>query len=96
MHRRVLDKKNGLNVSSLVPPKYKITAGKGKKGRNCNVTACQQLGATWYNRVMKAWYCPRCAREINLWSVKDGHGEICALDPEAEVIYDAEPEEVIT
>jgi hypothetical protein len=41
------------------------TAGKGKKGENCNVTHCQKPeSAFYYNRVMNAWYCEDCALKI--------------------------------
>ena len=51
---------------------------KGIKGGNCNVTACQKLGATWYNSATNAYYCPYCAHEINRWSRHDNNDlEIC-------------------
>jgi hypothetical protein len=39
---------------------------KGKKDGNCNVTACQQPGATWWNVGSKAYYCEGCATMINI------------------------------
>lgn len=44
---------------------------KGVKDGNCNRTACQRPGASWYNRVTQAWYCPHCARLINSHCGKD-------------------------
>ena len=38
---------------------------KGKKDGNCNVTACQQPGATWYNKSTQKYYCTKCADQIN-------------------------------
>lgn len=50
---------------------------KGKDGGNCNVTACQKPGATWWNISTRAYYCPRCADEINRWSRHDEGFDIC-------------------
>lgn len=50
---------------------------KGKRNGNCNVTACQKPGATWWNTSTRAYYCPHCAREINRWSKHDEGFEIC-------------------
>lgn len=51
----------------------KNTIGKGKEGLNCNVTACQRPNsARHFNTVMEAWYCRRCAEDIQYWSRKDG------------------------
>lgn len=50
---------------------------KGKKDGNCNVTACQKPGATWWNASTRAYYCPHCAAEINRWSRHDEGYEIC-------------------
>jgi len=38
---------------------------KGKEDGACNRQNCQEPGATWFNRVMNAWYCPPCAMRIN-------------------------------
>jgi hypothetical protein len=38
---------------------------KGKKNGSCNVTACQQPGAEYFNKSTKKYYCAACAREIN-------------------------------
>ncbi|WP_278366920.1 hypothetical protein [Marinobacter salarius] len=38
---------------------------KGKRGGRCNVTACQQPGAWYFNKSTRAYYCENCAREIN-------------------------------
>lgn len=50
---------------------------KGKQGGNCNVTACQKPGATWWNTSTRAYYCAHCASEINGWSKHDEGYEIC-------------------
>lgn len=33
--------------------------------RHCNRKACQQLGARWWNKSTRAYYCDNCARAIN-------------------------------
>ena len=33
---------------------------KGVENGNCNRTACQRSGATWYNHGSYAWYCTDC------------------------------------
>lgn len=38
---------------------------KGKKGGRCNVTACQEPGAWYFNKSTRAYYCRDCANEIN-------------------------------
>jgi hypothetical protein len=40
-------------------------ADKGVYLGKCNRTACPTRPATWWNRVMRAFYCRKCAREIN-------------------------------
>lgn len=49
---------------------------KGKYMGNCNITACQQPGATWWNRGSMAWYCRSCAKDINRFPV-EGMGKLC-------------------
>lgn len=61
-------------------------ADKGKRLGSCNVTACQRPGAYWYNKVMKAWYCTSCAREINYRPLDDGT-YLCSLDEDAKTEY---------
>lgn len=68
------------NVGKIVQEnakKVEMAALKGKQGGNCNVTACQRPGATWWNTSTRAYYCPHCAREINRWSRHDEGYEIC-------------------
>lgn len=50
---------------------------KGKQNGNCNVTACQRPGATWWNTSTRAYYCANCASEINRWSKHDEGFSIC-------------------
>jgi len=38
---------------------------KGVKGGNCNVSACQQPSATYYNKSTMKYYCKSCAAKIN-------------------------------
>jgi hypothetical protein len=64
---------------------------KGVKGKNCNITHCQQAGAVYYNRAMCAYYCSRCAHRINECPVEGG--PLCTLDEEAVAIYRATRDE---
>jgi hypothetical protein len=50
---------------------------KGKRDGNCNVSACQKHGATWFNTAMRAYYCEDCADDINYWSNHDSGHDIC-------------------
>ena len=43
----------------------KPAALKGVFGKNCNRTACQAPGATWYNHSTRMYYCHDCALDIN-------------------------------
>lgn len=46
--------------------KAKTNVAKGKRGGDCNRTACQRPGAAWwYNKTMQAYYCEGCAAAIN-------------------------------
>ena len=50
-----------------------LTEGKGKKGLNCNVTHCQKPNsAHYFNKVMKAYYCLKCATDIEAAANKSG------------------------
>jgi len=49
---------------------------KGVKNGNCNVTACQRPGATYYNKSTQAYYCADCAEAIN-WP--GGRAEVMEL-----------------
>lgn len=50
-----------------------IKPDKGKQGGSCNRTACQDsYGAFCYNHPMQAYYCIKCAREINRHQVDSG------------------------
>lgn len=42
---------------------------KGVFNGNCNREACQLPGATWYNLSTRAYYCGKCATEINSHTV---------------------------
>lgn len=42
-------------------------------GGECNRTACRRHRATWWNTVTHGFYCPDCARSINIPGAK-----ICA------------------
>jgi rubredoxin len=56
-----------LNSKPYVNPYHKeITPEKGLENGNCNRQACQKPGATWWNRGSEAWYCPECAKLINM------------------------------
>jgi len=63
-------------IGSRINEKAKA-ALKGIKDGNCNITACQKPGATWWNISTRAYYCAYCASEINRWSKYDDGVEIC-------------------
>lgn len=99
MHKRLLETQSKrLGFPSLVDQPeegyYDSTLGwvgpnkadKGKRLGSCNVTACQRLGAYWYNKVINAWYCTSCAREINYRPLEDGT-YLCSLDEKAHEEY---------
>lgn len=58
---------------------------KGQRDGNCNVTACQKPGATWWNTSTRAYYCPHCASEINRWARHDDGFEICFTSESAAI-----------
>lgn len=101
MHKRLLaSQEKRLGFKSLVDQPeiqegyYDSTRGwvgpnkpdKGKRLGSCNVTACQRPGAFWYNKVMDAWYCTGCAREINYHPLDDG-SYLCSIDEDAKTEY---------
>jgi len=53
--------------------KAKTNKLKGIKGGDCNVTQCQEAGASSFNPPMRAYYCEQCA--INIRSASVRHGE---------------------
>jgi len=59
---------------------------KGKKGGRCNVTACQQPGAWYFNKSTRAYYCQECANEVNYFGGRSltlelyGTPLLCELD----------------
>lgn len=63
---------------------------KGIKGGDCNVTQCQEPGASCYNEPMRAYYCKNCATNINK-SSRETFGEpICKI--KEDYTYDHERE----
>ena len=54
---------------------------KGLRGKNCNRQACQKPPATYFNNSTKAWYCEKCADELNHWSLQISSEKICEYDP---------------
>jgi len=57
----------------MIKRNTELTPGKGKEGENCNVTACQEPeSAFYYNKVMHAYYCEHCARDIERFAQMDG------------------------
>jgi hypothetical protein len=52
---------------------------KGVFDGNCNIEDCQQpiAGNNWYNTSTRAYYCTKCARQINYWSMRDERKTIC-------------------
>lgn len=48
------------------PPTTKCTkTGKGEKGGTCNVSACSNTNALYFNKSREKYYCKACADEIN-------------------------------
>lgn len=56
---------------------------KGDFNGECNVTACSERGATWFNRATLGHYCERHARLINEAAVDRGMEPLCTLAAEA-------------
>jgi rubredoxin len=54
---------------------------KGKHNGNCNRTACQRPGATWYNPIMDSYYCPPCGMRLNDSLAEFGPSKMCRHDP---------------
>lgn len=53
-------------------------SGKGEKDGRCNRTACgSRRDVVWYNRGSRAYYCKRCAFEINRYNFS---GEVLCVD----------------
>jgi hypothetical protein len=57
---------------------------KGTENGNCNRTACQKPGATWFNHSTLKFYCPACASLLNEANRVDamkhfGH-DLCTLN----------------
>ena len=53
------------------------TPMKGEFKGECNRGACKNDFAKWYNKVMDAFYCSRCARMINESSNQSNQGDLC-------------------
>ena len=64
----------------------KDPALKGKRGGNCNRTACQLPDANYWHTGTKAWYCECCQKLINT----DPHNRASALSmyKRSEIILD--------
>lgn len=60
---------------------------KGKLNGNCNREACQAPNAVWWNTSTRAYYCGRCARDIN--RACEQFGEPIILFPSAGAEADA-------
>lgn len=69
--------KTGQTKRHVVPEHLKkLPAGKGRFMQNCNVTACLTKPAGWFNKGTNAYYCRRCATDINHFPV-EGIGPLC-------------------
>jgi hypothetical protein len=55
---------------------------KGKKDGSCNRGACQRPGAVFFNLSTRAYYCPKCAHDIDQFAVSERAGRICYTDEE--------------
>lgn len=82
MHKRVRGSKY-LSSPFDIP---KIMPEKGKRNGNCNRTACQAVGAFWWNRGSYSWYCTDCALMLSQANAGDEFCKdepLCKLDVEA-------------
>ena len=80
------------NVQQVIQEEAKRTEKaelKGKKDGNCNVTACQVPGATWWNTGTRAYYCRYCSSEINKWARHDLGHNLCFESKEAADAFEA-------
>lgn len=76
----------------------KTNKRKGKKGGDCNVTACQKSGACCYNGATDAYYCTRCWDRIYDSATNSGSefvDWICQSDrhPDHTFTYESDPED---
>lgn len=60
----VHDKKRKERIAGLDP------AAKGVRGKNCNVTACQEPGAFFFNSGTNKHYCRYCATDIHRFNLR--------------------------
>lgn len=72
---------------SIQDPNAKQPADKGKLLGKCNRTACWNRPASWYSRVMDAFYCFKCAHDINRCSppgVDKIYEFVCVVDEDVD------------
>lgn len=53
-------------------------ADKGEYLGKCNRTQCPTRPATWWNYRMLAFYCAKCAYEINKWGPQAPEAPLCS------------------
>lgn len=63
---------------------------KGKLNGDCNITQCQSPNAIMWNKGTKAWYCEKCARDINRSSYGSEFHPLCITEEEREAEISSE------
>lgn len=60
-----------------------VKTSKGEYDGDCNRTACDKKQAKWYNHSTRAYYCGKCAMQINAYApeykAEVGH-ELCVYE----------------
>lgn len=56
-------------------PVHKCTAKGQTFNGECNVTACSNTGATWYNVLTYALYCRTCGSDV--WGINGANDGVC-------------------
>lgn len=75
--------------------KAKTNERKGCKGGDCNITQCQEPGASSYNKAMRAYYCQEHAERINESNRRHHEEELCEVNPDYHFDYEPKsPEHV--
>lgn len=66
-------------------PQNPIKTAKGEYDGDCNRTACDKKQAKWYNHSTRAYYCGKCAMQINTLNpefLRDNGYMLCVHHPE--------------
>lgn len=58
------------------PNRYPIHTDNNKGqtyGGSCNITACDNTDAVWWNAITHGLYCEQCAIQVNRWTHNNKH-----------------------